>query len=167
MLERQREGIAVARAQGVSKGRLRGTQEHKNEFFANRARLDTFREKIDSKLSSIKNPSVKETAELYQAIAPVKREVAPPSRDEALEKEIEEKIYSKLEEAMRTKGKLTADKAVSEGKKNLVEELADREPDILSLVPGIFKGLQEKIPTAQLEEVTVWEGPDCSATYRP
>ena len=32
MLERQREGIAVARAKGVYKGRLRGTKESKQEF---------------------------------------------------------------------------------------------------------------------------------------
>lgn len=30
-----------------------------------------------------------------------------------------------------------------------------------------FDGLAERLPGAPLTEVTVWEGPDCSATYRP
>lgn len=34
MLERQREGIAVARAKGIYKGRLRGTQEDKEVFLS-------------------------------------------------------------------------------------------------------------------------------------
>ena len=34
MLERQREGIAVARAKGVYKGRLRGTNEEKEVFLS-------------------------------------------------------------------------------------------------------------------------------------
>jgi DNA invertase Pin-like site-specific DNA recombinase len=34
MLERQREGIAVSRAKGIYKGRLRGTQEDKEDFLS-------------------------------------------------------------------------------------------------------------------------------------
>ena len=30
-----------------------------------------------------------------------------------------------------------------------------------------YEQLSERLPTAPLAEVTVWEGPDCSATYRP
>jgi len=30
-----------------------------------------------------------------------------------------------------------------------------------------FAGLAERLPGARLLEVTVWEGPDCAATYRP
>ena len=82
--------------------------------------------------------------QLYEAIAPVKREVAPPEQNVALEKEIEEKVYSKLQEAMRTKGKLAADLAVDTVKADLKADYADREPEELALVSGIFKGLQEK-----------------------
>ena len=82
--------------------------------------------------------------ELYQAIAPVKRELAPPEQNEALEEEIEEKVYTKLQEAMRTTGKLAADSAVDAVKVELKEELAERDPEELALVSGIFKGLQEK-----------------------
>jgi 6-pyruvoyltetrahydropterin/6-carboxytetrahydropterin synthase len=30
-----------------------------------------------------------------------------------------------------------------------------------------YDGLRRALPEAPLKEVTVWEGPDCSATYRP
>jgi len=33
--------------------------------------------------------------------------------------------------------------------------------------PGFFAGLAERLPGAPLTALTVWEGPDCSATYRP
>ncbi len=82
--------------------------------------------------------------ELYKAIAPVKREVAPREQNVALEKEIEEKLYTKLQEAMRTEGKLAAESAVDVIKAELKEEFAEREPEELALVSGIFKGLQEK-----------------------
>jgi len=83
--------------------------------------------------------------ELYEAIAPVKREVVPQERNEALEKELEEKVFTKLQEAMRTTGKLAADKAVDGVKKALLEELADRDPEDLSKVSSIFKRLKEKV----------------------
>jgi polyribonucleotide nucleotidyltransferase len=82
--------------------------------------------------------------ELYAAIAPVKREVTPPKRNEALEKEIEDKIFTKLQEAMRTKGKLIGDRAVDAVKAQLKEDFAEREPEELAMVSGIFKQLQEK-----------------------
>jgi polyribonucleotide nucleotidyltransferase len=82
--------------------------------------------------------------ELYAAINPTKIEVHPRQQDEALVKEIEDKVYSKLSEAMRTKGKLAGDDAVSSVKKSLMEELAEREPEVLEQAPRIFKSLQEK-----------------------
>ena len=82
--------------------------------------------------------------ELHEAIAPVKREIAPPETNAALEKEIEEKIFSKLQDAMRTTGKLAGDRAVDTVKADLKAEYADREPEELAMVSGIFKGLQEK-----------------------
>ena len=82
--------------------------------------------------------------ELYAAINPTKIEVHPWERDEALAKEIEDKVYPKLSEAMRTKGKHAADDAVSSVKKSLMEELTEREPGVLEQAPRIFKSLQEK-----------------------
>ncbi len=82
--------------------------------------------------------------ELYAAINPTKIEVHPREQDEALAKEIEDKFYSKLSEAMRTKGKHAADDAVSSVKKSLMEELTEREPEVLEQAPRIFKSLQEK-----------------------
>ena len=82
--------------------------------------------------------------ELYAAINPTKIEVQPRGLDEALAKEIEGNVFSKLSEAMRTKGKRAADDAVSSVKKSLMEELAEREPEVLEQAPRIFKSLQEK-----------------------
>ncbi len=82
--------------------------------------------------------------ELFESVAPVKTAVAPIERDEALEKEVEEKVFSKLQDAMRTSGKQAADRAVDDVKAALLEELADREPEVLAGISGIFKGLQEK-----------------------
>jgi 6-pyruvoyltetrahydropterin/6-carboxytetrahydropterin synthase len=44
--------------------------------------------------------------------------------------------------------------------------------DVLSptterIAAWFFARLAERLPAAPLVEVTVWEGPDCSATYRP
>ncbi|TDI48389.1 MAG: polyribonucleotide nucleotidyltransferase [Acidobacteria bacterium] len=83
--------------------------------------------------------------ELFEAIAPVKITVEPIERDEVLEKEIEGKVFSKLQDAMRTSGKLAADRAVDDVKAALMEELADREPEVLAGISGILKGLQEKV----------------------
>src|SRR4051794_25447169 len=44
----------------------------------------------------------------------------------------------------------------------------DREsPTTERIAAWFFRGLAERLPAAPLAEVTVWEGPDCSATYRP
>lgn len=44
----------------------------------------------------------------------------------------------------------------------------DREsPTTERIAAWFFEGLRERLPGAPLAEVTLWEGPDCSATYRP
>lgn len=44
----------------------------------------------------------------------------------------------------------------------------DRESPTTEHVAAWFhRGLAERLPGARLAEVTVWEGPDCSATFRP
>jgi polyribonucleotide nucleotidyltransferase len=83
--------------------------------------------------------------ELYRAVAPVKIDVKPPVRNEAIHGEVEEKIYSRLKEAMRTKGKHAADRAVTELKLGLLEELAGREPQELEEAARAFGALQEKV----------------------
>jgi 6-pyruvoyltetrahydropterin/6-carboxytetrahydropterin synthase len=44
----------------------------------------------------------------------------------------------------------------------------DREsPTTERIAAWFFEELAGKLPAAPLAEVTVWEGPDCSATYQP
>lgn len=40
-------------------------------------------------------------------------------------------------------------------------------PTTERIAAWFFDRLAERLPEAPLTEVTVWEGPDCSATYRP
>jgi 6-pyruvoyltetrahydropterin/6-carboxytetrahydropterin synthase len=40
-------------------------------------------------------------------------------------------------------------------------------PTTERIAAWFFEGLRERLPGAPLTEVTLWEGPDCSATYRP
>jgi 6-pyruvoyltetrahydropterin/6-carboxytetrahydropterin synthase len=40
-------------------------------------------------------------------------------------------------------------------------------PTTEHIAAWFFDRLAERLPAAPLAEVTVWEGPDCSATYRP
>jgi 6-pyruvoyltetrahydropterin/6-carboxytetrahydropterin synthase len=40
-------------------------------------------------------------------------------------------------------------------------------PTTERIAAWFFDGLAGRLPAAPLAEVTVWEGPDCSATYRP
>jgi 6-pyruvoyltetrahydropterin/6-carboxytetrahydropterin synthase len=40
-------------------------------------------------------------------------------------------------------------------------------PSTERIAAWFFTGLAERLPGAPLRELTVWEGPDCSATYRP
>ena len=44
----------------------------------------------------------------------------------------------------------------------------DREsPTTERLAAWLFASLARRLPGAPLAELTVWEGPDCAATYRP
>jgi 6-pyruvoyltetrahydropterin/6-carboxytetrahydropterin synthase len=44
----------------------------------------------------------------------------------------------------------------------------DREsPTTERIAAWFFAGLRERLPGAPLAAVTLWEGPDCSATFRP
>lgn len=40
-------------------------------------------------------------------------------------------------------------------------------PTTENLATWFCAQLRERLPTAGVAEVTIWEGPDCSATYRP
>jgi len=44
----------------------------------------------------------------------------------------------------------------------------DREsPTTERIAAWFFAGMRTSLPAAPLAEVTLWEGPDCSATFRP
>jgi 6-pyruvoyltetrahydropterin/6-carboxytetrahydropterin synthase len=44
----------------------------------------------------------------------------------------------------------------------------DREsPTTERIAAWFFDGLKTRLPAAPLAEITLWEGPDCSATFRP
>jgi 6-pyruvoyltetrahydropterin/6-carboxytetrahydropterin synthase len=44
----------------------------------------------------------------------------------------------------------------------------DREsPTTERIAAWFFDGLRAGLPAAPLAEITLWEGPDCSATFRP
>lgn len=50
---------------------------------------------------------------------------------------------------------------------NAVEPFDRLSPTTERVAGWFFDGLRQMLPEAPLKEVTVWEGPDCSATYRP
>lgn len=50
---------------------------------------------------------------------------------------------------------------------NTVPPFDRTSPTTERLAAWFFAGLQERLPAAPLAEVTVWEGPFCSATFRP
>lgn len=50
---------------------------------------------------------------------------------------------------------------------NTVPPFDRLSPTTERIAAWFFDGLAERLPAAPLAEVTVWEGPDCSATYRP
>jgi 6-pyruvoyltetrahydropterin/6-carboxytetrahydropterin synthase len=51
---------------------------------------------------------------------------------------------------------------------NAIAPFDRQSPTAERLAVWFFNGLAERLPgPAGLVEVTVWEGPDCSATYRP
>jgi polyribonucleotide nucleotidyltransferase len=83
--------------------------------------------------------------ELYRAIAPAKIDPKPQPRNEAVQREVEEKIYARLKEAMRTKGKLAAERAVGSVKQALLEEIKDREPEVVAEWARAFGSLEEKV----------------------
>jgi polyribonucleotide nucleotidyltransferase len=83
--------------------------------------------------------------ELYRALKPVKIELKPRARIEAVETEVEQKVYDRLKEAMRTKGKLNAERAVTAVKQSLLTELEGREPEVLVEAVRAFSALEEKV----------------------
>jgi polyribonucleotide nucleotidyltransferase len=83
--------------------------------------------------------------ELYREIAPVKIQVQPPAKNDSIRQEVESKIYSRLKDAMRTRGKHAADREVDSLKKTLIEELGEREPDFLAEASSAYKALQERV----------------------
>lgn len=50
---------------------------------------------------------------------------------------------------------------------NTVPPFDQLSPTTERIAAWFFEGLSGRLPEAPLAEVTVWEGPDCSATYRP
>lgn len=50
---------------------------------------------------------------------------------------------------------------------NTVPPFDGLSPTTERIAAWFFAQLSERLPGAPLLEVTVWEGPDCSATYRP
>jgi len=50
---------------------------------------------------------------------------------------------------------------------NAVPPFDGVSPTTERIAAWFFDGLAARLPAAPLLEVTVWEGPDCSATYRP
>jgi 6-pyruvoyltetrahydropterin/6-carboxytetrahydropterin synthase len=50
---------------------------------------------------------------------------------------------------------------------NTVPPFDRTSPTTERIAAWFFEGLRERLPGAPLVEVTVWEGPDNSATYRP
>jgi 6-pyruvoyltetrahydropterin/6-carboxytetrahydropterin synthase len=50
---------------------------------------------------------------------------------------------------------------------NTVPPFDQVSPTTERVAAWFFESLTARLPAAPLLEVTVWEGPDCSATYRP
>jgi 6-pyruvoyltetrahydropterin/6-carboxytetrahydropterin synthase len=50
---------------------------------------------------------------------------------------------------------------------NTVPPFDRTSPTTERIAAWFFDGLAQRLPGAPLAEVTLWEGPDCSATYRP
>jgi 6-pyruvoyltetrahydropterin/6-carboxytetrahydropterin synthase len=50
---------------------------------------------------------------------------------------------------------------------NTVPPFDRTSPTTERIAAWFFAELAQRLPAAPLVEVTVWEGPDCSATYRP
>ncbi len=50
---------------------------------------------------------------------------------------------------------------------NAVPPFDERSPTTENIASWFFEALEERLADIPLLEVTVWEGPDCAATYRP
>jgi 6-pyruvoyltetrahydropterin/6-carboxytetrahydropterin synthase len=50
---------------------------------------------------------------------------------------------------------------------NTVPPFDETSPTTERIAAWFFAGLTSRLPAAPLVEITLWEGPDCSATYRP
>jgi 6-pyruvoyltetrahydropterin/6-carboxytetrahydropterin synthase len=50
---------------------------------------------------------------------------------------------------------------------NTVPPFDGTSPTTERIAIWFFEGMMARLPAAPLVEVTLWEGPDCSATYRP
>jgi 6-pyruvoyltetrahydropterin/6-carboxytetrahydropterin synthase len=50
---------------------------------------------------------------------------------------------------------------------NAVSPFDRTSPTTERIAAWFFEGLAARLPAAPLAEVTLWEGPDCSATFRP
>jgi 6-pyruvoyltetrahydropterin/6-carboxytetrahydropterin synthase len=50
---------------------------------------------------------------------------------------------------------------------NTVPPFDATSPTTERIAVWFFEGMMARLPAAPLAEVTLWEGPDCSATYRP
>jgi 6-pyruvoyltetrahydropterin/6-carboxytetrahydropterin synthase len=50
---------------------------------------------------------------------------------------------------------------------NTVPPFDRTSPTTERIAAWFFDGLRRRLPDVPLAEVTVWEGPDCSATYSP
>ena len=53
------------------------------------------------------------------------------------------------------------------GDVNTVPPFDAVSPTTERIAAWFFAGLKRRLPEAPLSEVTVWEGPSCSATFRP
>jgi polyribonucleotide nucleotidyltransferase len=84
--------------------------------------------------------------EMRDAIGKPKREVEPHKFDEALVKEVEEKIITQLREALdvRNKKKIASYQAIDDLKAKTVESYPAEEPEKRSEVGSIFNYLKEK-----------------------
>lgn len=50
---------------------------------------------------------------------------------------------------------------------NTVPPFDGESPTTERIAAWFFDGLRTRLPAAPLAEITLWEGPDCSATFRP
>ena len=50
---------------------------------------------------------------------------------------------------------------------NALAQFRDMSPTTERVAEWFWRALGERLPGAAIAEVTVWEGPDCSATFRP